>query len=123
MGDNKEEGLNDSFLKVPEDHSACFRILKKLDVFSFVPFPKNEPVTTKQSLCGSLLFLLIILAFAISDFVAFATYNPPSIQTYYTKINNQKEYVLPKFALNFMDGNALNQTRDFSDTFSFILTE
>ena len=41
MGKDSEEGLNDSFLKVREDHSACFRILKKFDVFSFVPFPKN----------------------------------------------------------------------------------
>ena len=122
MSKEGEQNLNDSFLKVPEDHSACFRILKKLDVFSFVPFPKNEPVTTRQSLCGSLLFLLIILAFAISDFVAFVTYNPPSIQTYYTKIDDSVSYKLPKFALNFMDGQALNETRDYSDTFNFKLT-
>lgn len=65
----------------------------------------------------------MILAFAISDFVAFVTYNPPSIQTYYTKIDDKIPYTLPKFALNFMDGQALNTTRDWSDTFVFKLTE
>lgn len=93
--------MKDSFLDVPQERSGCLAIVKKLDVFSFVPFPKNEPVSTKQSLCGSLLFLLIILTFIIVDFVQFIQNNPPSIQTYYTKLDDQV-YTFPKFAINFM---------------------
>lgn len=110
--------MKDSFLEVPTKSSTCFRILKQVDIFSFVPFPKNEPVSTCQSLCGSLLFLVIILAFILVDFLSFVSENPPNIQNYYTKLDYQN-YTLPKVAIAFMEGQFLNETRNYDDVLTF----
>ena len=37
----EKESMKDSFLDVPEERSNCASFFKRLDIFSFVPFPKN----------------------------------------------------------------------------------
>jgi len=62
------------------------RILKKIDIFSFIPVPKDDPVSTKQSLIGSTVFFIIFMAYVIFDFYQFVTENPPNAQNYYTNL-------------------------------------
>lgn len=52
-------------------------MLTYVDVFRFLPVPRDDPVSTKASLAGSLLFLALFLGYLIFDFVQFVTFNKP----------------------------------------------
>lgn len=70
-------------------------------MFAFLPVPKDDTVSTKQSLTGSIIFLILLLTYIIYDFVKFVRANPPIQQTYRTPLDTQ-DYVLPDFAIAFM---------------------
>jgi hypothetical protein len=78
--------------------------LKKVDIFSFIPVPKDDPVSTKQSLIGTGIFFTIFFAYIIVDFYKFVTNNPPNAENFYTKTDGSKTYEIPRFAITFMDG-------------------
>jgi len=61
--------------------------LKKVDMFSFLPVPIDEPVSTRRSLIGTALILFIFIAYVIFDLVSFLIHNPGISQTHYTKFN------------------------------------
>ncbi len=81
------------------------RYLQKADIFAFLPVPKDDTVSTKQSLIGSIIFLVIFIAYITYDFVNFVVWNPPNQQTYRSPLDD-KEYNLPDFALAFMTSTA-----------------
>lgn len=81
-------------------------MLKAIDIFSFIPVPKDDPVSTKQSLIGTSVFFIIFLAYVVFDFYQFVTENPPNAQNYYTDLKDEI-YVLPRFAVTYMRGNKL----------------
>ena len=77
------------------------RVLAFLDVFKFLPTPVDNPVSTRQSIIGSLLFFLIFGTFVIVDFITFLTFNKPTAQIYNEPLD-ENIYKLPDFALAFM---------------------
>lgn len=60
-----------------------------VDIFAFLPVPKDDSVSTKQSLIGSILFLVIFIAYITYDFVTFVVWNPPIQQTYRSPLDDQ----------------------------------
>jgi hypothetical protein len=66
----------DSFI-TEEQPNIALRCLKKVDIFSFIPVPKDDPVSTRQSLAGTAIFFAIFLTYVIYDFFKFVTNNPP----------------------------------------------
>ena len=42
-----------------------YRVLHAVDIFSFLPVPKTDPVSTRRSITGSLILIFIFLAYAI----------------------------------------------------------
>ena len=85
----EHDRLADSFIRPQEQDNIAVKVLKKVDVFAFIPVPKDEPVSTKQSLVGTALFFAIFLSFVIVDFVKFVTANPPIIQSYRTPLDEK----------------------------------
>ena len=75
--------------------------MKKIDIFSFIPVPKDHPVSTKRSIIGSSIFFVIFIGYVIFDFAKFLINNPGISQTYYTKLDDET-YPLPKFGMAFM---------------------
>jgi hypothetical protein len=67
---------HDSFI-TEQQPNVALRALKKVDIFSFIPVPKDDSVSTKQSLIGTAVFFAIFLTYIIYDFVQFVTNNPP----------------------------------------------
>jgi hypothetical protein len=92
------------------------RILRKVDIFSFIPVPKDDSVSTKASLIGTAVFFLIFLTYLIYSFIQFVTNNPPSIQSYHTPLDDSY-YTLPSFALAFMTNNPNYDQTDFYEDF------
>ena len=99
------------------------KFLQFVDIFAFIPVPKDESVSTKQSLIGTVLFLAIFLTYVIYDFVSFVTINQPIQQTYRSPIDD-KTYSLPDFAVAFMKNEAasvsnFNYTEAFDGLFTY----
>lgn len=63
------------------------RFLKNVDLFSFIPVPTDEPVSTKKSLIGTAVILIIFFAYMIYDFVFFLFRNPGIPEVYYSKLD------------------------------------
>lgn len=53
------------------------KIMKKVDFFRFIPVPKDEAVSTRLSMCGSTVFLIIFISYMLYDFLGFILNNPP----------------------------------------------
>lgn len=61
--------------------------MTKLDFFSFIPVPKDMPVSTKPSMVGSILFIIAAIVYTGITFFFFVTDNPPTIETYSVKLD------------------------------------
>lgn len=109
--------LRDSFITEAQPN-ICLRVLKKVDIFSFIPVPKDDSVSTKQSLIGTAVFFAIFLTYIIYDFIKFVNHNPPIQQSYRSPLDTAT-YPLPNFALAFMSGNLTDETQEYSDLFSY----
>ena len=78
-----------------------------MDIFAFIPVPKDDSVSTKQSLIGTAIFFALFLTYIIIDFVGFVQDNPPLVQSYRTNLDDTV-YTLPRFAYAFMNGSLNN---------------
>jgi hypothetical protein len=96
--------------------------LTKIDIFSFIPVPKDDPVSTKQSLIGTAVFFVLFLTYVVFDFYQFVAENPPNAQNYYTNLQNQY-YPLPRFAITFMRGQKLDECNSWNEYIRFGLTQ
>ena len=106
----------------PANPNIFVRILGRLDIFSFIPVPKDDPVSTRQSLIGSGLFLSIFLTYVIYDFVVFVRNNPPLQQSFRTPLDDSY-YKLPSLALGFMTNNPNYDATDYyNDLFTYEFT-
>lgn len=83
-----EENVKESLLTSETMPSGKMRWLTKLDFFSFLPVPKDHAVSTKQSICGSLVFIVLFLVYIVIQFTIFVTDNPPKIQSYNSKLDS-----------------------------------
>lgn len=102
-----------------EKSNLCVKVLTKVDIFSFIPVPKDDSVSTKPSLIGTAIFFTIFLTYIIYDFVKFVTNNPPLIQSYRTPLD-ENYYTLPSFAMAFMYNNPYyNETEFYNDFLTF----
>lgn len=81
--------------------------LQKFDFFSFIPVPKDEPVSTNRSIIGSTIFIILFLIYMGIDLFQFIVDNPPLVQNALSKLDNNN-YTLPRVAITFMDGQNLD---------------
>jgi hypothetical protein len=95
---------------------VAVRVLRKIDIFAFIPVPKDDTVSTKPSLIGTAIFFAIFLTYVIYDFIKFVNSNPPLIQSYRTPLDDNY-YTLPSFAIAFMENNPYYNKTDFYDDF------
>lgn len=80
----RPNSLNDSLIAQESNVKGVTGFLTKIDLFSFIPVPKDSPVSTRRSIIGSLIFLTIALGFILVDFYFFVVDNPPVVQQYAT---------------------------------------
>lgn len=66
----------------PAKGNCWSRFLDKVDIFSYIPVPQSFPVSTRNSKIGSLIAIVLFLAYIVYDFVQFITNNVPSVNTY-----------------------------------------
>lgn len=92
--------------------------LQKFDFFSFIPVPKDEPVSTKRSIIGSCIFIVLFFIYIGVDLYQFISDNPPIVENSQMMLDEQF-YTLPRVAITFMAGEYLNETRDFSKFITF----
>lgn len=55
------------------------KVLTTLDFFAFLPVPKDLKVSTRQSIFGSIIFILLFFTYIGIQFYEFVTDNPPKI--------------------------------------------
>lgn len=65
-----------------EEVSTGKKILHALDIFSFLPVPRTNPISTKRSICGSFLLLFIFFGYIIYSLVSFFVANYPRMNLY-----------------------------------------
>lgn len=58
------------------------RLLDRFDIFSYIPVPESFPVSTRNSKIGTIIMLLLFLAYTCYDFTMFFLKNPPKITNY-----------------------------------------
>lgn len=92
----------------------------KFDIFAFLPVPKSRPISTKYSIFASILFLLIIVSYAVYSLVMFLTNNVPSASRYFTPLPDTK-FEAPEFAVGFFYGDDKLEPFDISDGTYFTL--
>lgn len=104
-----------------ERSNPCLRLLSKVDVFSFIPFPRDDPVSTKSSGIASLVFLVIFLTYVVSDFVQFLVWNKPITESYRSPLDDSS-YVLPDFAIAFMTTNQSQDINNYTELYDDLFT-
>lgn len=60
-----------------------------MDIFAFLPIPKNQPVSTKKSFIASIIFLLLILSYGLYTFLSFLLNNTPIVSQYYIPLGTE----------------------------------
>lgn len=111
-----------SSLKSNAKPSCWNRFLDKIDIFSYIPVPQSFPVSTRSSKIGSLIALCLFFGYIIYDFVMFIISNTPSVNMYGVLLPGQA-FTLPKIALGFIYGSALNLTMTNQSYFNFTLQQ
>ena len=53
--------------------------LSRLDLFSYLPVPHSQRISTRKSILGSVLLLSLFLAYVSATFYSFFTNNPPKV--------------------------------------------
>ena len=101
MDQPRANSLNDSLLVQNEQRKGIEGFLTRIDLFCFIPVPKDNPVSTRRSMVGSLIFIFIALGYILQDFYFFVTDNPPVVQQYTTNLGFEF-YELPDVAITFM---------------------
>lgn len=71
-----------------EEESKAMKLLKKIDLFAFLPVPKTDHVSSKRSMIGSAIMFTIFLLYIIAGFI--------SIFYELTKINSIHSKKCPK---------------------------
>jgi hypothetical protein len=117
--ESEEEGIStvQSSLLTQQQPNACLRFFAMLDVFSFLPVPQDAPVSTRQSIAGSMIFLAIMLGYVGYDLAQFLRFNKPINQAYISPLDDQA-YRLPDFALAYMTaplGSSVNNVTEVYD--------
>ena len=77
MKGTEQEALAESSFIRDDQPNIVIRVLRVMDIFSFLPVPKDEAVYTKRSILGSLVFFALFLTYIVYDFVSFVYDNPP----------------------------------------------
>ena len=95
---------------------------QKIDLFSFLPIPKTKKVSTKRSIVGSIILLVLFGSYLITSLVLFIQSNPPKIASLSIPLDDSLHKV-PQFALNFVYGDDLNSTFYDERYFSFVFEQ
>ena len=81
--------------------------LKRIDLFSFLPKPKTNKVSTKRSLIGSIILIILFVSIAVSKLYFFIMNNPPKVNKYKVPLD-ENNYNVPDFAITFIYGENLD---------------
>ncbi|KAM3143966.1 hypothetical protein pb186bvf_004017 [Paramecium bursaria] len=118
-GGNQQNGDNGEHQQNQTNHpSMAKKILRSLDLFSFLPVPKTKPVSSKRSLVGSLIMISLFLAYIIFGFTTFILNNAPRVNTYLNELP-VANYSMPPIAFAFFQGDPFNQTINDPQIFTF----
>lgn len=117
-----QDEVNDSFLYPEREQKGVMKWLQKFDFFSFIPVPKDEPVSTRRSIIGSCIFIVLFLIYIGIDLYQFISDNPPIVENAQMMLDDEF-HTLPRTAIAFMAGEYLNETRDFSREITFEMTK
>ncbi|KAM3143970.1 hypothetical protein pb186bvf_004021 [Paramecium bursaria] len=98
--------------------SRAKRILRNLDLFSFLPVPKTKPVSSKRSLVGSLIMLLLFFGYILYGFITFILINAPRVNTFLNELP-VANYSMPPIAFVFLFGDPFNSTINDPQIFTF----
>ena len=100
------------------ENQTCFqKFTKTIDIFSYIPVPQSYPVSTKRSRIGSILLILLFVAYVTYDFVQFIINNTPRINSFQTGISTTP-YPVPQMAIGFIYGPSLNTTLNNASFFT-----
>jgi hypothetical protein len=53
--------------------------LKIIDIFSFLPNPKTNKLSTKRSIIGSIILIILFVSIGVSKLIFFIKKNPPKV--------------------------------------------
>ena len=77
--EGEEIQIKESLIASEETDSKAMKVLTKVDFFSFLPVPKDDSVSTRQSIIGSIIFIVLFFIYIGIQFYIFVTDNPPKI--------------------------------------------
>ena len=105
----------------PKHTNKFLKLLSYIDVFRFLPIPTDQPVSTRRSIIGSLMVSVIFLAYVITAFVQFLSWNRPVLQIYRSPLD-ESTFILPDIAIAFMtnqNGTVNNYTEVYDNLFTY----
>ena len=85
---DEEDWRKKSLLTSDDSASTFVKVMTKLDFFAFLPVPRELPVSSKKSIAGSFIFILLFLTYISIQFYEFINDNPPKIESFTTKLDN-----------------------------------
>lgn len=103
-----------------------YRYLHKVDIFAFLPVPRTDQVSTRRSICGSLILLALFLGYIAYSFTIFLTKNVPRLNQYEVELDPNQEITAPEIAFNYFSGDPLIAEQNYTDLkrfFSFSLKQ
>lgn len=63
-------------------------MLDRLDIFSYIPVPESFPVSTRNSKIGTVIMLLLFVAYTCYDITQYIISNAPSITSFPISLPN-----------------------------------
>ena len=78
-----EVAIMDPSAQQARRNQRCFpRFLDRIDIFNYIPVPESFPVSTRNSKIGTVIMLLLFIAYTCYDFTMFVIKNSPTITSY-----------------------------------------
>jgi hypothetical protein len=101
----------------------CWDFMQIFDIFKFLPVPKGDVVSTKRSMMGSMILIIIFVAYVIANLVNFITNNTPKTNQYMLPLSDNDIIKSPPFAITFAFGEDLNISFYDEAYFTFALEQ
>lgn len=108
---DKQENVDSNAQKTSNEPPLKYKILTGIDLFKFEPVPKTSIVSSKRSLYGSILLILLFSTYMILTFVRklfwdleFITNNTPMVNQYF-QMFEQTNTSTPAIAFAYFFGD------------------
>jgi hypothetical protein len=71
------------------EESKVLKLLKFIDLFSYIPVPQAYPVSTSKSRAGSIAVIIILVGYLVYDFYIFVTKSVPTLNAFESNFVNK----------------------------------